>query len=262
MSGSEPPKVEPSRRQRGFRPNRQTRVESTAQGGAQVLMTDGWMGSGDGALEGYGWMWMWMWTPMVCFALLRFALPARDVFARDAPKTHQYLVHSRLRGGGKPSASSSLTWTLQQRACSSSVAFQSQCLRDRSRYWFWHCRSRAERLPLALTQASQSNACAAVQLLAAHSACTSIVCCDSLDSWAAYQVALLCLASDPLFGHRYCICSQSPNQIFDQVHTSGRHLQVLRVHSMAQASQRASPVRPDSLNFVLEKKRAVARAVR
>lgn len=89
---------------------------------------------------------------LVCFALLRFALPARDVFARDAPKTHQYLVHSRLRGGGKPSASasSSLTWTLQQRACSSSVAFQSQCLRDRSRYWFWHCRSRAERLPLAL----------------------------------------------------------------------------------------------------------------
>ena len=81
-----------------------------------------------------------------------------------------------------------------------------------------------------LLQASQSNACAAVQLLAAHSACTSIVCCDSLDSWVAYQVALLCLASDPLFGHRYCICSQSPNQIFDQVHTSGRHLQVLRVH--------------------------------
>ena len=44
---------------------------------------------------------------LVCFALLRFALPARDVFARDAPKTHQYLVHSRLRGGGKPSASAS-----------------------------------------------------------------------------------------------------------------------------------------------------------
>jgi hypothetical protein len=69
--------------------------------------------------------------------LLCFALPClREIlFARDAPNTRQYLVHSRLRGGGrpKPSSSSSLTWTLQQRACSSSVAFQSQCLRDRSR---------------------------------------------------------------------------------------------------------------------------------
>ena len=71
---------------------------------------------------------------LVCFALLCFALSTPNVFARDAPKTHQYLVHSRLRGGGKPSASSSLTWTLQQRACSSSVAFQSQGLRDRTRY--------------------------------------------------------------------------------------------------------------------------------
>ena len=145
-------------------------------------------------MEGYGCGCGCQWFALL--ALLRFALPARDVFARDAPNTHQYLVHSRPRGGGKPSSSSSSssswTWTPQQHACSSSVAFQSRCLRDRSRNWFWHCRSHAERFPLALTKASQLNACAAAQLLAAHAACTPTVCCDSLDSWAAYQVALLC----------------------------------------------------------------------
>jgi hypothetical protein len=64
------------------------------------------------------------WWDMDANALVWFGLPARDVFARDAPNTGQFLVPvrtPRLRGGGKPSSSSSST--LQQRACSSSVAF-------------------------------------------------------------------------------------------------------------------------------------------